>query len=197
MLYRIPVFVRIVALPRLISGVDNWQCSMRNVVRHGRLRVLDQIGFYLLADKGADTSPKRLRSMMKVTTRGQVVVKAGSMYEAVALVMDHPGVIGTGRERPDKKAAWLDADEPIIELPDCDMDSAYRGGCFRLNTNGWAICPYVAEVPINMEHGYCHCFLQGIYEPNTGCEVEDHFDKRVFDGEPIIIPAFKYMPLPK
>jgi len=107
MLYVIPVGVRIIALPRTVPGIDNWQYSLDNMVRHGKLQELDNIGFYLLADDEVDTSPDKVRNGVPTEISGQVVVKAGSIYEAMGRFMEHPGVAGTGRERQDKKAIWL------------------------------------------------------------------------------------------
>lgn len=172
MLYQIPVMIRVIAMD------SQYRLDMREVVRYGQLMELDQIGFYLLGNKNLEYPPDNIRRHITTVIHGSVVVSAENVYEAIGRFYQHPGVRGTGREKPEKKAIKLNPSvhREIIEVPPCDLNEEFESGCFHINEDGWAQCKYVENDPINKLEGYCHCLLQEADEPPTGCEIEEYFN---------------------
>lgn len=169
-LYRFNVSVRVIDL---VGGGTN----MPAVVKRGQLKASRGLGFYLIANE--IPAPKvDVISALPVEIQGSVVVRASGVRDALYQFHRHPGVVGTGKEDPDKKAVWLPEGARVIEFPDCDCQGAYDGGCLSVSkVSGWAFCRYVQETPCNQDYGYCHCFLQRADEPPSGCLVEAYCER--------------------
>ena len=175
-LYPIPVWIR------MFRGKNAGNYSMAAVVSNGTLRQLDGIGFYLV---GENSSDEDIRCQISTAIEGVVIVRASNVFEAINELYrgkSHPGIVGIGGEKDSRTAKAIYRDEamckrPIVELPDCELDCCYVGGCFSISPEGWAKCEYVRRTPVNKEYGYCHCFLQGVDEPPTGCVVEAYVER--------------------
>jgi len=177
MLYPIPVRVR------TFQRLGRMGYTMSAVVNSGTIGEMDGIGYYLIG--GGRATETDIRMQLGTAVEGTIVVRADSVFQAINRLyreINHPGIIGTGGEKDGENTKAIYRDDicrlrPIWELPECDLDECYSGGCFSISPEGWAKCRYVDEDEVNIEHGYSHCILQDAREAMSGCTTEAYMER--------------------
>lgn len=164
-IYEIPVFQRFTSIGE--SGAL-WGAY--------QIMIVDGIGLFVFYENGqeAELTPENVRRHLIGRKETTAIVEADSPEEAIrAFSLEWKGArIGGKAEK--SKAAWINREKPILELPACEM--------LRRNSRGYFIC-VIGEPEEDSFDDSPECVLS-CYEPPDGFECPvDQFHRAVCELE--------------
>ena len=151
-LYEIPLWMRFVGMPWLV--LSKVKCLS-----------IDEVGMFVYYEDEKELEIESLRRRLTFRRKTRCLVEAESPEEAVGKFYSEWEGARIGGEDPESKALWINAEEPILEFPDCE----HRGK----NSHGQFIC---GELEEDFQVGkFGMCMLEGYDAPFEDCPIHQFY----------------------